>query len=444
MSKILFLKMGQVLYAENRPDVNKSDLQSHEIKEFAKIINNDNVDLEFLTTKEVCETQSFDNVDGLQGSKFTNVYISSDKTDSFSYYSTKTKLNNVDVSELAKTYNDDDVLFMFNSISYIEDNDQAKLMCDAYNFINNFKGKLFFVSNDIRLGLKNCYLGGFYNNVINDNGYSTSRINIKSDVSKRITILTQCANVYKLKEDFYSKLTMLRKSGDYHNNVKDVKYMPLHAISCNYIPFKHGKEFKGFKYDLAIVFQDTNTLGIYRKYRLENYVRNLPNDLNICYIGRDSDDIIKNFNKIRKNPITIINTIKYDELRLFMYENVLSQLVLSEGDYLKYDLIPNRVFESISANVFPLIDECIDSRHSIIDDSWVYNDSGLYINNSEDVTNIINEIKENINKHSLTSDYIGDQFKLIRNKSPYIMHSDKNCNIKTILSNKIHKIIAES
>lgn len=295
-----------------------------------------------------------------------------------------------------------------------------KTMEDQPCMINTYKAlesaqifnisKQFFVLTDTRLPLLDLdtYLksmtGQVYNNVIN------------IDYTK-VIMLTQAAKCNEL----YSALqndTLITGIPEYDNyyvtNFKAVKHLELYALPLisHALPDYLTTNNIWHSHDMIFTAQSFEYMQYYRLDRLchlllnSTATNNIVVDFDIAIYGKhEQAGVSKLLNYLYKYNEQfntgskfialpkLIGPIKFNELKYVIAASK-TQLCISELDYIKYDLLPNRIFESIAVNTFPLI--CADIINSTTFNGLVNfaKHINCIVNDSNDVANSIHNIQE--------------------------------------------------
>jgi hypothetical protein len=190
------------------------------------------------------------------------------------------------------------------------------------------------------------------------------------DISQ-ITMLTQARNIDLMHDYVKNSLFNLNVKSYQHclaNNFKDILHIPLHFMplfshNCNDFP---PILFANRQHDVVFFTQSLAYIKGYRKAALQHFLfnANLLDTVNAKIYTKLNDASIDSLKSMISSSSAIpalMSPVKFTETKHVLRHSI-SQLCVSERDYIELDLLPNRIFETIAAGAIPLIDSDISKN----------------------------------------------------------------------------------
>lgn len=149
----------------------------------------------------------------------------------------------------------------------------------------------------------------------------------------------------------------------------ELHFMPLFTHKVNVNP-----SHQACLYDVGFTSQG---FSLMRDSRLKKYIEYMHNpalaEFNVATITRvrpaDTTALINklaSMGMLELPNMTYIENMDFDKLATFL-THIRCQLAISEAIYEQFDLVPNRIFESIATKTIPLIDFDIDVNRTLFD-----------------------------------------------------------------------------
>lgn len=275
---------------------------------------------------------------------------------------------------VAKGVNPEDAVLIWQGGYY--DKEHEPLCVRHYQFLKIVQDqkrteKQLFMLTDTRLPMMNFgkYIKEAYtDDEIRSFDYSIDDISIDDS---QVTVLAQATKVDEMKLDFETDIFYLkgRYDGNAYTNYKDIVHLPMYAMPLITHGFKDtfSINYSGTpKHDLVFTVQSIEYFDEYRISRLHELMlknKSLINNYDLAIYGKHSRKALNTiFDYIEKNDgeshiqlPTMMKPVNFHEMKHTLRSSV-ANLCISEKPYVKYDLVPNRIFESFATGCIPIID----------------------------------------------------------------------------------------
>lgn len=266
----------------------------------------------------------------------------------------------------------------------------------AYKFINAWQtlelNNVFFVMTDTRVQFLNLY------EYFKRQQYEVYRELIVDTSS--ITLLTQAANLNAF--SLMLKNMSFNVNVDYDKDLYFKDFKSIKHIALHYLPlFSHylhtantTKEFKS-----VFMTQCINYLDDYRLKCLASLICDIKSKycagVHVFSKPVEHDKLLAIATQCYRTFIapTMHNPVHFTETKQILSKSVYS-ICVAEHDYVKCDLLPNRIFEAIAAKCVPIIhnDILVNTKCLMLNTDYIYN-----INKHTDLANIgLNELISNL------------------------------------------------
>ncbi|AVH84931.1 hypothetical protein RsoM2USA_2 [Ralstonia phage RsoM2USA] len=241
-----------------------------------------------------------------------------------------------------------------------------------YDIINNFKGKVFYLYCDPNLTLKQAWPTIEKKPWAND--YERKNIEITRE---DITVISQSYNLDHVK-------TAFDKTGI---RIKDFKQYAFEKFPLMFpVPntlIESQKEF-----DLS--YGGTMRSGRREKNLIKFYF-GLPDSINVELFGKiKAEDFTPKLVGDLRHP-TYGAAVKYDEMILKM-QKALSHVVIGDEAYEKFEMLNQRIYESILAGCVTFIDSRLDHKKRVYGGNDILSNF-LYVSTRDDVVNRVTQLK---------------------------------------------------
>lgn len=284
-----------------------------------------------------------------------------------------TDFNLYDIEKNYSSINDkgyDALLVINGNVNYYGGADNPAQTLN-YHIINHFIGKVFYIMCDCYLPLRQLWPS--IERKPWSSNYNKSDILITRD---DITYITQAKDIHGIK-------SYIMKRGI---NIKDVLYYPLEKfplLTQNGLSFNENS-----KYDILYG-------GTFRGGRREDdmikYFFNYPNDINVTMFGG------VNLTDFNVEKIQGLIPPRFEKPTTYggYYEKMNTSkatIVIGDKLYKKYNLLPQRVYESIMTRTVVLIDSSYDYSKRIFKNKELLDFN--YVRSSADVIDRVNKLKD--------------------------------------------------
>jgi hypothetical protein len=279
------------------------------------------------------------------------------------------------------------VLLVFNGNINFFGGEENRLDLLNYKYINNFKGKIFYLYSDTDLTLRQCW--GSVEKKSWGSKWDRQDIEITRD---DITYISQGSNTQailnRLKEK--SKYGIVVPENVVHFPIEKfplISYAQLEANLTPQVDLIYGGTMRGGK----------------REKKMIEYFFDHPEDINVEMFGKINPEKFseKNISKVSRFPV-FSGPVKFNEFPQKLNSSI-AHMVIGDPIFASFEHITCRVYESIRANVVTFIHSEMDPIHKVYGDSEI--GKFLYIDNKEQLINRIRMIKKSTKLWSSILDF---------------------------------------
>lgn len=266
--------------------------------------------------------------------------------------------------------NECDLLLVINGVVnfYAGAEDPSQIL--NYWIINNFKNKVYYIYCDPNLQLRQLW-GSIKNKKWRDNWKQKD-----IEITKDITVISQSTNITEVKKVF-----------------KDVNIDKFIQYDFQKFPLMFGQPRVSLdkKYKVDLMYGGTFRSGR-REDSLIKFYFDYPEDFKVEVFGKIKESDF-NINKIKDMRLPkFTKAINYNDM-IDKMSTSKSHIAIGDKHYPKFEMVSQRIYESIMAGCITFIDESFDlSKNVYQNDSFLSNI--LYVKNKKYVYNVVKELSD--------------------------------------------------
>ncbi|WIC41322.1 hypothetical protein MA9V1_058 [Chryseobacterium phage MA9V-1] len=226
--------------------------------------------------------------------------------------------------------------------------------------------------------------------------------------TEQIVMLTQAYKTVALQKDLEDGLVECNSyyQGFEYKKYKNICHLPMHCMPL--ITHTVDKSFEYFnsanvpKHDMVFTVQ---SLGYFNDYRMERFLElvahpSISANFDVAVYGKHNrKSYDKLFDYVEANDASghgvvslpkMLGPVKFDDMK-YILNQAQYNMCISEGPYVKYDLLPNRIFESFASGTLLLIDIDIVQTTSQVSFRWLMSANNKFlVGTTDDVVVALN------------------------------------------------------